>query len=374
MRRRRRGRPAGPGSPRDHGRPAEPRRSRHRAPGADPGRRTGSPVAPTAPVGASAIRCAASQPASTSVVAQPGCSRGGAEPVRLQCREDGRFVGADGSSCGHRFVQRLSLGRCLGSDGGRSPGRERTASGGTTAIGASSASGSGSGAAASGSGSGSGSGDCLGLGLCRRLRYDGDRLRLGGGAPARPRPRRPARPLGSAGLRQPGQGVDGGEVARGRLLLGRLGADHLGPGGRRRCERRRRRGRRAATTGSSTYVSATTGVGSATGTGSQDSTGSGVTTVLPGSRAGGSAIRAVTPPRSLSSRRTWMPRRRASRLTTSRPIRRAVSALISPPEESSALSRVSSLVDTPRPASAISTSTPSAVRTASTMTGAVGGE
>ena len=73
----------------------------------------------------------------------------------------------------------------------------------------------------------------------------------------------------------------------------------------------------------------------------------------------GSTTEAVTPPRVLRSSSTKMPCRFASRLTTSRPIRRAVSALISPPERSSSLSAAMASSFIPRPASLTLMTTPS---------------
>ena len=83
---------------------------------------------------------------------------------------------------------------------------------------------------------------------------------------------------------------------------------------------------------------------------------------------------AVVPPRSLWSRVTEMPWRRASRLTTSRPIRRAVSGVTSPPACRSAFIPASASAGMPRPASLIEMIMPPGEAVVVTSTGAVGGE
>ncbi len=83
---------------------------------------------------------------------------------------------------------------------------------------------------------------------------------------------------------------------------------------------------------------------------------------------------AVVPPRSLRSSATVMPCRLASRLTTSRPIRRAVSAVTSPPDFSTLLRSDMASWSMPRPASLIRIVVAVMVVVVITSTGAVGGE
>ena len=82
---------------------------------------------------------------------------------------------------------------------------------------------------------------------------------------------------------------------------------------------------------------------------------------------------AVMPIRSLWSSETVRPCRWASRLTTNRPIRRAVSGVTSPPERSFSLSSASASSAMPSPASVTWTMTPPRVNDEVTITFELGG-